>query len=62
MSLFLKNNNKSKNDILTLSFLRELEEKKKDSSEKVIKFDTESNVIAEIISEKLLEKIQKEIV
>jgi ribosomal protein S25 len=60
--MFLKNNHKVKYDVLTSAFLKELSKSKKDLSKKEIKPETESDEIARIISDKLLEKIQKKIV
>lgn len=64
MSLFLKNSNakSSKSDLLTLAFFKELSKKKEGSSKKTIQIETDSGEIAEIISERLLEKIQEKIV
>jgi Asp-tRNA(Asn)/Glu-tRNA(Gln) amidotransferase B subunit len=60
--MFLKSSPKMKYDVMTSAFFKELSKKKKDLSKKEIKPETESDVIAEIISGKLLEKIQKKIV
>jgi len=54
-----KNHNGS---LLTLSFFRELSKKKEDVSKKVVNIDSNSHEIAEIISDKLLKEVQKQIV
>lgn len=51
----------NKKDILTMAFLEELTQKKKEILKRTIKLETESNEIAEIISEKLLERVQREV-
>lgn len=62
MSLSLKNNRKQNENLLTLSFLKEMSKKKKGSSQKTVTLDSDSSEIAEIISKKLLDKVQKQIV
>ena len=56
------NNKKYNNNILTLSFFRELSKQKEDNSKKTVNVDSDSNEIAEIISEKLLKEVQKQLV
>ena len=62
MSLSLKNNKKHNDSILTLSFLKEMSKKKEQSSKEIVSVDSNSREIAEIISKKLLDKVQKQLV
>lgn len=62
MSLSLKNNRKHNDNILTLSFLKEMSKKKEDNSKGIVNVDSKADEIAEIISKKLLDKVQKQIV
>lgn len=60
--MFLKDHPKAKYDALKSSFLKELSKKNEDLSKKEIRPETESEEIADIISEKLLRSIQKKII
>jgi hypothetical protein len=62
MAPFLKNTKKQNDDMLTLSFFRELSKKKEGNSKKIVRVDSDSNEIAEIISDRLLKEVQKQIV
>lgn len=62
MSNFIKINKTTKEKILTLSLIRDLSKNKMDKSKKEINLETNSKEIAEIISKKLLEKIQEKII
>ena len=62
MSLFLKNIKKNNSNVLTLSFFRELSTPKEDTSKKVVSIDSDSYEIAEIISDKLLKEVKKQLV
>lgn len=61
MSLSLKNNRKKHDSILTLSFLKEMSKKNKVSSNRTVNLDSNSSEIAEMISEKLLRKVEKQL-
>lgn len=63
MSLSLKNNRKQNDNFLTLTFLKEMSKKKENEpKEETVNLDSNSSEIAEIISKKLLDKVQKQIV
>jgi|PorBlaBluebeHill_2_1084457.scaffolds.fasta_scaffold48039_1 hypothetical protein len=62
MSLFLKNSKKYNDELLTLSFLKELSKKKVCDSKKTVSIESNSTEMAEIIAKKLLDKVQKELV
>lgn len=66
MSLNLKSNNKfksdRKSDYLTLEFFKQFSSQKENCEEKKIGIESNSDEIADIISRKLLRKIEKEIV
>ncbi|WP_116771967.1 hypothetical protein [Maribacter litoralis] len=57
--MFLKDRHKIKYDDLTSTFLKELSVKNETSPKEIIRFESESDEIAEIISKNLLDKIQK---
>lgn len=60
--MFLKGNPKFRYDVLTSAFLKDRSKSKEGLSKREIRPETESDEIAEIISEKLLESIQKKVV
>ena len=61
MSSPIENNRKRNENLLTLSFLKEMS-KKDNLSKKEITIDSNSNEIAEIISNKLLKEVQKQLI
>ena len=62
MVTFSKNKSKFDNDKLVSALFKELIKKKEDSKTKEININTRSSEIAEIISKKLLEKIERDVV
>ncbi len=62
MVTFLKNKSKYDGDSIVSALFREFSKKTEDSVKKEINVDTKSSEIAKIISKKLLEKIEKDVV
>lgn len=59
--MFLKNSTKAKYEVLTPTLLKKISKKDENLVEKVIEQETDSDEIAEIISKKLLDLIEKKI-
>ncbi len=62
MVTFLKNKSKFESDSMVSALFKEFTKKNDESTDKKINVDTNSSEIADIISKKLLEKIEKDVV
>lgn len=62
MATFLKNKSKFESDSIVSALFKEFAKKNQNSENSEINVDTKSNEIADIISKKLLEKVEKNVV
>jgi len=62
MATFLKNKSKFDSDSIVSALFKEFAKRNQNSENKEINVDTKSNEIADIISKKLLEKVEKNVI